>query len=76
MLTVNLLSGVVTSTGNVYSADCSLYHILKPNVLSLSFFCRLTLAEYHEQEEIFKLRLGHLKKVRTSCSKGFLCSIL
>ncbi|XP_055114364.1 serine/threonine-protein kinase tousled-like 2 isoform X6 [Symphalangus syndactylus] len=23
---------------------------------------RLTLAEYHEQEEIFKLRLGHLKK--------------
>lgn len=26
-------------------------------------FGRLTLAEYHEQEEIFKLRLGHLKKV-------------
>lgn len=26
---------------------------------------RLTLAEYHEQEEIFKLRLGHLKKVCT-----------
>uniref|UniRef100_A0A3P8Q4J4 non-specific serine/threonine protein kinase n=1 Tax=Astatotilapia calliptera TaxID=8154 RepID=A0A3P8Q4J4_ASTCA len=25
-------------------------------------FGRLTLAEYHEQEEIFKLRLGHLKK--------------
>uniref|UniRef100_A0A452QJV7 non-specific serine/threonine protein kinase n=1 Tax=Ursus americanus TaxID=9643 RepID=A0A452QJV7_URSAM len=25
-------------------------------------FDRLTLAEYHEQEEIFKLRLGHLKK--------------
>uniref|UniRef100_A0A8C0JRP7 Tousled like kinase 1 n=1 Tax=Canis lupus dingo TaxID=286419 RepID=A0A8C0JRP7_CANLU len=25
-------------------------------------FNRLTLAEYHEQEEIFKLRLGHLKK--------------
>uniref|UniRef100_A0A4W5PX94 non-specific serine/threonine protein kinase n=1 Tax=Hucho hucho TaxID=62062 RepID=A0A4W5PX94_9TELE len=25
-------------------------------------FVRLTLAEYHEQEEIFKLRLGHLKK--------------
>uniref|UniRef100_A0A671VYN5 non-specific serine/threonine protein kinase n=1 Tax=Sparus aurata TaxID=8175 RepID=A0A671VYN5_SPAAU len=24
--------------------------------------CELTLAEYHEQEEIFKLRLGHLKK--------------
>lgn len=24
----------------------------------------MTLAEYHEQEEIFKLRLGHLKKVR------------
>lgn len=23
----------------------------------------LALAEYHEQEEIFKLRLGHLKKV-------------
>lgn len=28
----------------------------------VSFFS-LTLAEYHEQEEIFKLRLGHLKKV-------------
>lgn len=30
-----------------------------------SFFwsCRLSQAEYHEQEEIFKLRLGHLKKV-------------
>lgn len=27
------------------------------------FIPRLTLAEYHEQEEIFKLRLGHLKKV-------------
>lgn len=27
------------------------------------FSSRLTLAEYHEQEEIFKLRLGHLKKV-------------
>lgn len=27
---------------------------------------RLTLAEYHEQEEIFKLRLGHLKKVRVN----------
>uniref|UniRef100_A0A673A3I2 non-specific serine/threonine protein kinase n=1 Tax=Sphaeramia orbicularis TaxID=375764 RepID=A0A673A3I2_9TELE len=26
------------------------------------YFDRLTLAEYHEQEEIFKLRLGHLKK--------------
>uniref|UniRef100_A0A6Q2XIX0 non-specific serine/threonine protein kinase n=1 Tax=Esox lucius TaxID=8010 RepID=A0A6Q2XIX0_ESOLU len=25
-------------------------------------FLKLTLAEYHEQEEIFKLRLGHLKK--------------
>lgn len=24
---------------------------------------RLSQAEYHEQEEIFKLRLGHLKKV-------------
>lgn len=35
------------------------------------YFFRLTLAEYHEQEEIFKLRLGHLKKVgskkRISC---------
>lgn len=25
---------------------------------------RLSLAEYHEQEEIFKLRIGHLKKVQ------------
>lgn len=33
----------------------------KTNVV---FLDRLTLAEYHEQEEIFKLRLGHLKKVR------------
>lgn len=39
--------------------------------LDLSLLCRLTLAEYHEQEEIFKLRLGHLKKVRTNCRKGF-----
>lgn len=30
----------------------------------LYFVVRLTLAEYHEQEEIFKLRLGHLKKVK------------
>lgn len=29
----------------------------------LFYFCRLSQAEYHEQEEIFKLRLGHLKKV-------------
>uniref|UniRef100_A0AAQ6AP82 non-specific serine/threonine protein kinase n=1 Tax=Amphiprion ocellaris TaxID=80972 RepID=A0AAQ6AP82_AMPOC len=27
-----------------------------------SLLCRLSQAEYHEQEEIFKLRLGHLKK--------------
>uniref|UniRef100_A0A8C4DGZ7 Tousled-like kinase 1b n=1 Tax=Dicentrarchus labrax TaxID=13489 RepID=A0A8C4DGZ7_DICLA len=34
-----------------------------PNpILSCPYFGRLTLAEYHEQEEIFKLRLGHLKK--------------
>uniref|UniRef100_A0A7N8XCH9 non-specific serine/threonine protein kinase n=1 Tax=Mastacembelus armatus TaxID=205130 RepID=A0A7N8XCH9_9TELE len=26
------------------------------------YSCRLSQAEYHEQEEIFKLRLGHLKK--------------
>lgn len=32
--------------------------------LILTCFVRLTLAEYHEQEEIFKLRLGHLKKVK------------
>lgn len=76
MLAVDLLCGVVTATGNMHSADGSLYHVLQPNVLSLSSLYRLTLAEYHEQEEIFKLRLGHLKKVRTSCSKGFLCSIL
>uniref|UniRef100_A0A8C9Y5X3 non-specific serine/threonine protein kinase n=1 Tax=Sander lucioperca TaxID=283035 RepID=A0A8C9Y5X3_SANLU len=31
-------------------------------ILSCLYFGRLTLAEYHEQEEIFKLRLGHLKK--------------
>uniref|UniRef100_A0AAY4EDZ0 non-specific serine/threonine protein kinase n=1 Tax=Denticeps clupeoides TaxID=299321 RepID=A0AAY4EDZ0_9TELE len=27
-----------------------------------NIYLQLTLAEYHEQEEIFKLRLGHLKK--------------
>lgn len=68
---VDILCIVVTSTGDVYSADCSLYPVLKPNALDLSLLCRLTLAEYHEQEEIFKLRLGHLKKVRTNCKKGF-----
>uniref|UniRef100_A0A669CCI9 non-specific serine/threonine protein kinase n=1 Tax=Oreochromis niloticus TaxID=8128 RepID=A0A669CCI9_ORENI len=30
--------------------------------LSVASASELTLAEYHEQEEIFKLRLGHLKK--------------
>lgn len=36
-----------------------------PFFIFSSFFwsCRLSQAEYHEQEEIFKLRLGHLKKV-------------
>uniref|UniRef100_A0A673ZMN2 non-specific serine/threonine protein kinase n=1 Tax=Salmo trutta TaxID=8032 RepID=A0A673ZMN2_SALTR len=36
----------------------------KPSTLPLFVFepHRLSLAEYHEQEEIFKLRLGHLKK--------------
>uniref|UniRef100_A0A4W5JID9 non-specific serine/threonine protein kinase n=1 Tax=Hucho hucho TaxID=62062 RepID=A0A4W5JID9_9TELE len=39
----------------------------KMTVLKLPLFVfephnRLSLAEYHEQEEIFKLRLGHLKK--------------
>lgn len=38
--------------------------IILNNLLELlPLFSRLTLAEYHEQEEIFKLRLGHLKKV-------------
>lgn len=32
------------------------------DVCSVCFY-RLSQAEYHEQEEIFKLRLGHLKKV-------------
>ncbi|XP_043989139.1 serine/threonine-protein kinase tousled-like 1-B isoform X2 [Gambusia affinis] len=35
---------------------------LHPVQLGFSRLDRLTLAEYHEQEEIFKLRLGHLKK--------------
>ena len=34
--------------------------------LSLHPHPSLTVAEYHEQEEIFKLRLGHLKKVSES----------
>lgn len=28
-----------------------------------TFLCSLSLAQYHEQEEIFKLRIIHLKKV-------------
>jgi hypothetical protein len=39
--------------------------MISNNLLKLlPLFSRLTLAEYHEQEEIFKLRLGHLKKVK------------
>lgn len=34
-----------------------------PFIVLFHLIVRLTLAEYHEQEEIFKLRLGHLKKV-------------
>lgn len=37
----------------------------------LYFIVRLTLAEYHEQEEIFKLRLGHLKKVKSRAALVF-----
>lgn len=50
----------------MHIASHVLQHTLKFNSLDLSLPCRLTLAEYHEQEEIFKLRLGHLKKVRTA----------
>uniref|UniRef100_A0A4W4EF62 non-specific serine/threonine protein kinase n=1 Tax=Electrophorus electricus TaxID=8005 RepID=A0A4W4EF62_ELEEL len=42
-------------TKTVNGADNDTF--LKPSLPTL-----LTLAEYHEQEEIFKLRLGHLKK--------------
>lgn len=47
---------------------CALSLSNKRLLCSEGFMCphfssRLTLAEYHEQEEIFKLRLGHLKKV-------------
>lgn len=31
-----------------------------------------TLAEYHEQEEIFKLRLGHPQKVREAYAGHFI----
>lgn len=41
-----------------------LHQIARFETLLLYFVVRLTLAEYHEQEEIFKLRLGHLKKVK------------
>lgn len=42
----------------------SFLRLLSPlEILTCLYFGRLTLAEYHEQEEIFKLRLGHLKKV-------------
>ncbi len=37
----------------------------------LYWMCRLTVAEYHEQEEIFKLRLGHLKKVSLSINTQY-----
>lgn len=48
-----------------YEYFCSNKHVITSyNWLTwLPLFFRLTLAEYHEQEEIFKLRLGHLKKV-------------
>lgn len=67
LLDVDILCAVVASIGEgVYCKSCALIHALKFNTLDLSLPCRLTLAEYHEQEEIFKLRLGHLKKVRTA----------
>lgn len=38
--------------------------------------CRLSLAEYHEQEEIFKLRIGHLKKVPANLLEKGVFSLL
>lgn len=32
------------------------------------------MAEYHEQEEIFKLRLGHLKKVCETYAEFLVCN--
>lgn len=59
---------------------CKLYdHIDNGRITNYSFFIphRLSLAEYHEQEEIFKLRIGHLKKVQllllTSGTVTFSC---
>uniref|UniRef100_A0A671YQL9 non-specific serine/threonine protein kinase n=1 Tax=Sparus aurata TaxID=8175 RepID=A0A671YQL9_SPAAU len=46
------VNGAETVSSGLAIAFFHLSHILE----------RLTLAEYHEQEEIFKLRLGHLKK--------------
>lgn len=41
-----------------------LFFALRGSCTEVGFVsCRLSQAEYHEQEEIFKLRLGHLKKV-------------
>lgn len=43
---------------------CSLHaHSFSRTEVASASCCRLSQAEYHEQEEIFKLRLGHLKKV-------------
>uniref|UniRef100_A0A8C5GLJ9 non-specific serine/threonine protein kinase n=1 Tax=Gouania willdenowi TaxID=441366 RepID=A0A8C5GLJ9_GOUWI len=39
-----------------------LLHIKCITQMTCSLLHRLSLAEYHEQEEIFKLRIGHLKK--------------
>lgn len=41
-------------------------NVLHSYFLYYFFAARLSLAEYHEQEEIFKLRLGHLKKVHST----------
>lgn len=45
-----------------YRVSLQVHSFNSTKVASVSC-CRLSQAEYHEQEEIFKLRLGHLKKV-------------
>lgn len=63
-----------------YTNCCLPAYMVEVSLMRLVWFShRLSQAEYHEQEEIFKLRLGHLKKVMHGILRGkllvptFLC---
>lgn len=58
-------NGTESEAYDDYLLTASFLHFYPAEVVLRWFLCprRLSQAEYHEQEEIFKLRLGHLKKV-------------